>query len=1095
MLGLLLFGIFGCWIRLAAAPPSGIPFIENKKQWPATVDAGARLPGGHLLVTAGAFHFQFLHEQQVQQKHLHHHGEAFASAEACPWIDGVNATLEFVGASANSQAVPFGPLPTYYNFFQGNDTSRWAGKARSFEEIVYSDLYPGIDLKLYSQGQALKYDWVVAPFADPSVIQWTYHGADRLTLADGSLQVQASFASWQEMKPLAYQEVGGRRVDVDVYYELNGATVSFCFPNGYDRCLPLVIDPLLIFSTYSGSEADNWGSTATPGERGTLYSSGVTNHFVTVQGPQNLFSGTFPATTGSFQTSYGGLFDIGILKYDSTGSDLLYATYLGGSQSESPHSLVMNANNELIVLGTTSSLDFPVSANAYDKIFTGGAPVTNVVNYTFGTDLFVARISADGSALLASTYLGQAGNDGVNPRGTGLVANYGDELRGDVIADADGNVYLSSVTSSVNWVLPNGFSTTYRGGNTDGLVLKMNEGLSEILWGNFLGGIGTDASHTIQLDSEGNVYLAGGTTSADFPVTTGSYQTQHKGNAEGWIARISSDGTQLLQSTFTGTPQFDQVYFVDLNSSNEVFVYGQTGGSFSVTAGVYHNPNSGQFLQKFSTDLSTLIFSTVFGSGRGEPDISPTAFLVNDCNNIYMSGWGGILNNAFLWANDTRGMPVTPDAVQSASNGSDFYFMVLTDDASEFLYGTYLGGNQSATHVDGGTSRFDKSGIVYHAVCAGCRGGNLTGGPTSDFPTTGNVWSKTNNSLNCNNAAFKFDLSSLRARIQTNSVALNRPGLGVVCLPDEVVFQNLSTGGRLYEWQLGDGTFISRSDTSLVRHLYPEPGRYTIRLKAIDQGTCVGADSTAVTIDVSEVVPEVSPNADICFGSNIGLTASGGVAYEWRTDTGMLGNAPSLQVSPEDTTSYYVQVTNTLGCIARDTVVVQVVPAIDVAFEFAKVYDCDGRPLLQVRNLTEVQEDETFTFDFGDGTLSNDTEATHVYAADGAYTVTLAGRKEFCVYEKSEEVPVFTISVPNVITPADQNQRNDALRITFGNPPQPDTDLLLWLRVYNRWGQLVYENKDYQNDWAAEGLANGVYYYELEIAGETSCKSWIHVMK
>ncbi len=1089
------FGIVGSWLHAVASPPRGIPFIENKNQWPATIDAGARLPGGHLLVSAGAFHFQFLDEQQLQQRHLQDHGEAFASAEACPWVDGVNATLQFVGASTVSKAIPFGMLPTYYNFFQGNDPSRWAGKARSFEGLVYPGLYPGVDLKLYAQGQALKYDWMVAPFADPSVIQWTYHGADRLTLADGSLQVQASFVSWQEMTPLAYQEVGGRRVDVDVYYELNGATVSFCFPNGYDRCLPLVIDPLLIFSTYSGSEADNWGSTATPGERGTLYSSGVTNHFVTVQGPQNLFSGTFPATIGSFQTSYGGLFDIGILKYDSTGSDLLYATYLGGSQSESPHSLVMNANNELIVLGTTSSLDFPVSANAYDKIFTGGTQVSNVVNYAFGTDLFVARIRGDGSALLASTYLGQAGNDGVNPRGPGLVANYGDELRGDVITDADGHIYLSTVTSSLNWVLPNGFSTTYVGGATDAVVIKMNSDLSEVIWGNFLGGQAIDASHTIQLDSEGNVYLAGGTTSTDFPVTAGSYQTQHRGNAEGWIAQVSADGTQLLQATFTGTPQFDQVYFVDLNDSNEVFVYGQTGGSFPVTAGVYSNSNSGQFLQKFSSDLSTLVFSTVFGSGRGEPDISPTAFLVNDCNNIYMSGWGGILNSSFLWASDTRGMPVTPDAVQATSNGSDFYFMVLTDDASEFLYGTYLGGNQSATHVDGGTSRFDKSGIVYHAVCAGCRGGNPAGGPTSDFPTTANAWSNTNNSLNCNNAAFKFDLSSLRARIQTNSLALNQPGLQVVCLPDEVVFQNLSTGGRVYEWQLGDGTFLSKPDTSLVRHLYPGPGRYTIRLKAIDQGTCVGADSTFVTLEVSEVKSEVSADVAICFGSHTTLSATGGVAYEWRTDEGVLANRSSLQVSPEDTTSYYVKITNALGCTVRDTVVVDVVPSIDLAFEYVKEYDCEGRPKLQVRNLTEAQDDETFSFDFGDGTLSEDLEVTHAYAADGTYTVKLAGRKAFCVYEKSAEVPVYTLSVPNVITPADQNQLNDALRITFGSPPQPDTDLALWLRVYNRWGQLVYEDSDYQNNWDAEGLENGVYYYELEIGGETSCKSWIHVMK
>jgi hypothetical protein len=139
-------------------------------------------------------------------------------------------------------------------------------------------------------------------------------------------------------------------------------------------------------------------------------------------------------------------------------------------------------------------------------------------------------------------------------------------------------------------------------------------------------------------------------------------------------------------------------------------------------------------------------------------------------------------------------MPVTNYALQKTTSGSDFYFIVLTSDSSELLYATFLGGNQSRTHVDGGTRRFDKSGIVYHAVCSGCQAFNATNSSSSDFPTTPEAWSRTNNSGNCNNAAFKFDLSSLRARLQTNSVAFDIPGLDQICYPDTIRFQNFSTG-------------------------------------------------------------------------------------------------------------------------------------------------------------------------------------------------------------------------------------------------------------------------------------------------------------
>ncbi len=785
--GLLLSG------SLARADPDpGIKYVENKNQWPASIQYSARIPGGRMFVQPGSFTYCFIDQERLQQLHERsHHSQSQEGTDISPSekIDGIRMQVNFVGSRKDLIPVTEGRSKEYYNYFLGNDSSAWAANAYAYQSLHYASLYNGIDLNVYSSDRNVKYDFIVAPQADPSQIRLSYSGNEQMVISgSGDLNINAAWVEMIEKKPVAFQIIDGKRIHVPCEYRLRGFEVTFAFPDGYDPCYELTIDPLLIFSTYSGSTADNWGSTATPGEDGNLYSAGITN--------EDNYGGNFPATNGAFQVSYGGIYDVAILKYDSAGTTMMYATYLGGSRSESAHSLVMNHAGDLVVLGTTSSADFPTSTEAWDRSFGGGTLVTGVViPYEQGSDIFIATLNKTGNHLLSSTYLGGSLNDGINPAYGPLTQNYGDQQRGDIITDANNNVYISSVTASNDFPLVNSIDNSYNGGATDAIVVKLTQNLSQVIWSTYLGGEGVDASHTIKFDKTGDLFVGGGTTSLNFPVTAEAYQTANAGGADGWILTLDAAGTAVKSATLTGTNAFDQVYFLDLNADDEVYVYGQTSGNFPVTAGVYSNPNSGQFIQKLSHDLSSLIFSTVVGSGRGIPDISPTAFLVNDCNNIYLTGWGGVVNiNTFYWQNNTMAMPITPDAFQSTTSGSDFYFMVLTDDASQFLYGTYLGGGQSRTHVDGGTSRFDKGGIVYHAVCSGCRSFNATNRPTSDFPTTSNAWSRRNNSANCNNAAFKFDLSSLKARIQSNSVMLNEPGLNKICIPDPIVFQNFSTG-------------------------------------------------------------------------------------------------------------------------------------------------------------------------------------------------------------------------------------------------------------------------------------------------------------
>lgn len=982
-------------------------FIQNKGQWNEEIDFQAQVPGGRVGVSAQGFSILLLDMEAMEHQHLASHGAINESngQSASEPINGHYFRINLLGSNQQANAIVSEPLEGYNNYFIGDDSCRWAANALAFASILYQDVYDGVDFRVSSIGNNLKYDFIVKPGADPSQIKIEYSGTDGIKKSDGELEIQTAVGPLTELEPFSYQVNGNTKQTVASEYRLNHNIVSFSFPADYDECRELIIDPLLIFSTYSGSTADNWGSTATPGEHGTLYSAGVTH--------QDL-GGFFPATTGSFQTTNHGSFDMAIIKYDSAGTKFLYATHLGGSNNDSPESLVVDkASGDLIVLGISSSSDYPTGANAFDKVFNSGTTIFNRVLNTYDEwDIVITRLSPSGNHLVGSTFLGGSDNDGLNiPKQSGgpLVVNYGDEMRGDVITDDTGNVYISSVTASNDIPIVNGFDPSFNGGTTDGLVVKLTPDLSSIIWSSYLGGSGFDAAYSIKFDKDENVVLGGGTTSPDFPATVGSHQSVFNGIVDGWLARVSGDGSAIMNATFTGTQSFDQVYFVDLDANGNVFCYGQTAGHMPITSGVYRNENSGQFLQKFSSDFSTLKFSTVFGSGSTNglvtPNISPTAFLVNDCDNIYMAGWGGFVNSSpqtGFWQSTTNGMPITNDAYQKTTSGSDFYFIVLNGDANELVYSTYLGGNSSKTHVDGGTSRFDKYGIVYHAVCSGCQFGNTANQSTSDFPTTSGAKSRINSSANCNNAAFKFDLSSLRAMFQTNSLDLTTPGFNNVCYPDSIVFQNLSTGGKIIDWDLGDGTVISQQYTDLTSpiHQYQEEGHYLVKLKITDLSTCSQSDSTTMVINYFKDNITVGEDAMVCEDNSFRLTASGGETYQWTSaDESFSSSEQSPFVWPKDAMSYFVTVVDADGCSRTDTINVGVTPNVHAFFQ---TYDLDfSKPgynnvcypdPIRFKNLSI--NGENFIWDFNDGTIlpqtKNDTiSIIHGFQQQGIYKVKL----------------------------------------------------------------------------------------------------------
>ena len=1114
-----------------------LEFVENKGQWDERAAFVAELPAGRLFLAPTRLTYAFADPAALAAHHDHRPDQP-AELRAHAY------SVSFEGANPRAALLSGEPTAGRRNYFRGGPEKGWVSGAIGYRTLRTAGLYPGIDLRLYENAdQQLEYDFTLQPGARPGAIRLRYRGADELRLSEGNLLIRTSVGSVTEQAPRAWQELGGRRVAVPCAFVLTGDVLTFEVGK-YDAGRPLVIDPTVVFSSFTGSTADNWGFTATYDQAGHMYSGGI------------VFSLGYPTTTGAYSTKWSGLTDIGIIKYDTkaTGRGArLYATYLGGSSADVPHSLVVNAQEELIILGSTSSTNFPTTPGAYDRTYNGGQKMEpdNGLEFPNGSDLFVAKLSSDGARLLAATYLGGSANDGVMLQGAGgLVQNYGDQFRGDVITDAAGNVYLASSTSSTNFPTANGFQGAYRGGATDAVVCKFAPDLSKLLWSSLLGGPGADAAYSIQLDQDRNV-LVGGGTNGGLPATAGSYQPTYRGGIDGFVARIGADGRTLERTTYLGTDAYDQAYFIQLDHSANVYVFGQTRGAYPVTAGRYTTPGGRQFIHKLLPDLTQSVYSTVFGAGQDHPDLSPTAFLVDDCERIYISCWGGVVNRGF-GTGTTAGLPTTANAVQRTTDGSDFYLAEFTPDMLALDYATFYGesGSRSGEHVDGGTSRFDRRGSIYQAVCGGCGG-------SSGFPVPPgvNTYSKVNSSTNCNNAAFKINFEILVADPgptrylcpKAAPVALGgtpgggtwsgdgvtgggakyqfdpakvQPGAHIltytvratgVCLSTRtvryVVVPDDSVTLAAVPPQCTSSTATVPLTASVAGGVWSGPGVAGSAFSPAKAGagthtlTYALPDSVhcgAITLQITVVAPPVvsaGPAITRCANETAPFQLTGATPAN-GTWSGP-GVTAAGRFTPPDTrgqgaiiTLKYISVLPDGSCptTAERTIVLAPVSAADVRLN---VPECPVAPQFTGLAPLLVQfapalAGGTYEWDFGDQATSTDAAPSHEYAKGGSYRVRLTARYAGCVVvTQFAPVEVADVFVPNIITP-NGDDKNETFVPRFSCQPAE-------LKVFDRWGKEVYQTAAYRNDWRGENLPDGTYYYHLRDAAGRTLKGWVQI--
>ena len=1019
-----------------------LQFIENKGQWQKEVDFKSDISNGGFFLQKNGFTVLLHNEADMKafEEHMHGHqtndsikvrpagtNNPASSSNSKSISPGQNNgftirshayRVSFLNASLTVKAQPDKALSTYNNYFIGNDKSKWQGNCKIYQGVTYKNMYPNIDVRYYTDAGTLKYDIIVHPGGNIDNIALKYEGADKLQIKNKELVVSTSVGEVKELYPYTYQADDKGRTTLDCRYMLKGDVVKFKVKD-YSPDATIIIDPTLIFASFTGSTNDNWGYTATPGPDGSFFAGGISF------GP-----GTgYPVSIGAFQTKWGGggqedangPYDIAIMKLSPTGTDRIYATYLGGATgNEQPHSMICDGQGNLIVAGRTSSSDFPAQLN--------------LVKNPGGSDIFIVKFNASGTALIGSVKIGGSGDDGVNVKGkyTPLPPeaspqtdgayktrrNYGDDARSEVILDGANNILLASCTQSANFPVTDGaFQKTF--GNTapdggisqDGVILKFNPTLSNLIFSTFFGGAGTDACFVLSISPlTGNLYVAGGTTSPTLPGTIpgvaepGMSATFQGGATDGFVTEITPDGSAIIQTIFAGTSGNDLVYGIQFDKFGFPYIMGATTGNWPTKNATFSNAGAKQFIAKLQPNLSGYIYSTTYGTNSSIPNISPVAFLVDRCQNVYVSGWGGKFNAQRQYpCAGTTGLPVTSNAIKSSTDGGDFYFFVLEKDAKSQLFGSFYGQSGGFDdHVDGGTSRFDANGIIYQAICANC------GGPRTNgfFPTTPGVWAPVNGSSNCNEAAVKIEMNfgGIGASVKAT---INGVIDTVGCVPLTIKFTDTLAKGKMYIWDYGDPSNTKKDTTfapnNSTAHTYNNIGTFRLMLVSIDSATCNIADTayTDVKVGNNKVTPnfiasKIPPCTNLSYIFTNTTTAViaryTGNSFIWDFGDG----TPVVRTGfgPQQHTylsvgTYNVKlvVDDTTFCNSPDSITKQVRLAVTVKAQFITP-DRGCEPYSANFQNTSLGGTD-FTWDFGDGTFSNLVSPVHTFTTAGTYVIKL----------------------------------------------------------------------------------------------------------
>ncbi|MBF8277623.1 MAG: hypothetical protein HW390_2696 [Candidatus Brocadiaceae bacterium] len=612
------------------------------------------------------------------------------------------------------------PAVTTVNYFTGNDKSKWKTNVPTYNVVNLGEVYKGVDLSLRAYGDNVEKLFCVKPGSSPEMIKVLLDGSKSLWVnRDGQLEADTDLGLVKFTKPIAYQEIEGKRMEVAVDYCIVGTGIEGKEGRGefetqnpkletinpkltygftvaaYDKTKDLIIDPLLASTFLGGSDGYNYVSSLVIDPNGNVYVTGHTN------------TTDFLTTSGAYDTSFNGYSDVFISKLNGGLTSLLASTFLGGSDGYNEGvSLAIDAGGNVYVAGNTSSTDFPTTSGAYDTSYNDSSG--------YDTDVFVSKLDGSLTSLLASTYLGGSGYDNFP----------------SLAIDAGGNVCVAGLTSSSDFPTTSGAYDTSINGNIDVFVSRLDGGLTSLPTSTFLGGSGEDSYPFITLDAGGNVYVTGMTGSSDFPTTSGAYDASFNGSSNDidvFVSKLDGGLTSLLASTFLGGSGYDFNYNPSfaLDVSGNVYVTGNTHSTdFPTTSGAYdtsYNDSSvydtDVFVSKLDGSLTSLLASTYLGGSGFDYDPS---LVLDTSGNVYVSGNTG-----------STDFPATSGAYDTSRNDRfeypDVFVSKLDGGLTSLLASTYLGG----TGYDEGRGLvLDTGGNVYVAGITNAK----------NFPTTSGAY-------------------------------------------------------------------------------------------------------------------------------------------------------------------------------------------------------------------------------------------------------------------------------------------------------------------------------------------------------------------
>lgn len=1049
-----------------------LDFVENRGQWDESIKYKSEIAGGSIILKNTGYRVmqynvddynqlsESLHPHDKKGDHSNNESVEGPKKKISKGDVGADFNVrshtyevKFLNANPNPIIVPDKALASYNNYILGNDPTKWVSNCKVYQAITYKNIYPKIDVRFYTSNETLKYDIIVHPGGDPNKVILYFDGVDGLKVKDDILQIKTSVGTINELAPYTYSLNNNERTDIACGYEVKGNFVQFKLNSDYNKSATLVIDPSIIFISYSGSTADNWGFTATYDGSGNFYAGGIV-----------LDNARFPVSNGAFQTTYKGgnnpKSDIGIIKFDATGINRVYATYIGGVGDDQPHSLVVDRDGNLIIAGRSSSADYPTLTSPSSlKLYGPGG----------GFDIILTKLNALGTALIGSLRIGGTGNDGVNietnyPTSNGTIStrrNYGDDSRSEVILDNDNNILLASVTQSTDFRTSFGAFQTMRGASNaggrfqDGVVIKMNPNLSNVLFSSFLGGNNDDAAFVLSINPlTGDIYVAGATVSTDLLGNkSGVIAATNQGAAgsvDGFIMSIKSDGSAINKTTYIGTSGQDVLFGIQFDKLGFPYITGTTTGTFPVRNSRFNTTNPSQstgkqFIAKLTPDLSSYVFFTNFGSPTATfPSLSITAFLVDRCQNMYVSGWGGSSLVSSYVSGSLNGMIVSPNAYKKVTDGADFYYFILSKNADSLVYATFFGQDAGyPDHVDGGTSRFDPSGTIYQTICS-CTGREGGDARISIVGTPGS-WSPNRGNRSCNMLAVKLAFFSAGISSGVKSAINGRSGDSTGCVPLTVNFIDTIANAKTYYWDFdGDGTNDRTTTTANTNFTFNAVGSYRVRLISEDLNTCNERDTSYITIIVrSDAVTNLNFNyqsigncGDRRFQfNNLSVPPLGGTfkpnSFEWDFGDGSpVVRANGLPVPhrfPADG-SYIVRLTlkDPLFCNEDD----YIEQTVRVSATFTPSFNADTACIGSPTNFTYTGlGGASFVWDFGDGSpptlpsALSDPKYTYANARTYSVTVTVTDNNT-CDVDKTKTFTKNIIVSPNPTSLFDYTPRS-----------------------------------------------------------------------